>query len=217
MSVVSIVASIVITWAVAPMGLTMNAIVPALLVPSVVAPAASYWGASLILRIHVLNQKLEHLVRHDHLTGLLNRGAFFDCFSRAGVPQTGSLIMIDIDHFKSINDTYGHQMGDLVIQKTAEILTGKSEPEGIVARLGGEEFVVFCADMKPEDANALAEEMRRAAETLSISFKGQILNYTISIGVAVLDGKTKIDDALHSTDEALYEAKRQGRNIVVVH
>lgn len=211
----SIVASLLLTWAASADGLRMESLIPALGVPLIVAPTASFWIATMMLRIHELNRQLEHLARHDHMTALLTRRAFFEEFEASGARKTGSIIVADIDRFKTINDTYGHQIGDRVIREVASILKDKGEPDGISARFGGEEFVSFYPGECLQHAEIRAEAIRSAVENQSIQVSGKELGFTLSIGVDFFDGTRPLDQVLHAADQALYEAKRTGRNRVV--
>jgi diguanylate cyclase len=160
----------------------------------------------------------------DPLTGLLNRRGFelrlMEAFesTNANGKQT-SLIMIDIDHFKKVNDTYGHLFGDKVIRALAEMLKANVNNKGTVARLGGEEFGILLPDSGIEDAHTLAEKIRQMMERgkiRRIDKNDHIEGITISLGVAKLlsddDHTTFIDRA----DKALYVSKANGRNQVTL-
>ena len=194
-------------------GLEPEFIVPAILVPMIVAPIATLWMAQMMLRIHALNQQLRFLVRHDQMTGLLNRGAFFEGIGG----KSGAVMMLDIDRFKVINDTYGHHAGDLIIRQVATILKEKSEPEGSAARFGGEEFVTFYPNECLAHAELRAEAIRSAVESQSVLVSGKSLSCTLSIGVDVFDGSRPLDEVLGSADAALYRAKTSGRNRIESH
>ena len=129
-----------------------------------------------------------------------------------------SLIVFDIDHFKLVNDTYGHLAGDIVLIEAAEILKNSFRGIDMVARYGGEEFVVLCAETPPEKISLVAE---RARESIAKSFfkleNGVNIQITISAGVSSYpgDGSTTTD-LFEAADKCLYEAKKQGRNRVVL-
>ncbi|POF28414.1 GGDEF domain-containing protein [Roseibium marinum] len=214
-SLVSVGGSLLLTWIAAPDGLNPDSLVPAIGVPLMIAPVVSLWFAGMMLRIQELNRQLEHLVRHDQMTSLLTRRAFFDNFEELGMKNSGSILVADIDRFKTINDTYGHQIGDRVIREVASILKARSKPDGFAARFGGEEFVSFYPGECIQHAEIRAETIRAAVESQTIQVSGRELSFTLSIGVEFFDGSRPLDQVLHAADEALYEAKREGRNRVV--
>ncbi len=175
-------------------------------------------------QIRRLNSQLQHLAMTDELTGLANRRAFF---IRGGEEMRRarrynaplSLIMLDIDEFKNINDTYGHEAGDLVLQCVASTLQENIREVDSLARLGGEEFGVLLPNTHPVDAVKLAERLRQAVERRSCSIReDRKMNVTVSMGLAA-DGLelADLDDLLRNADVAMYEAKNQGRNRLVLY
>ena len=157
----------------------------------------------------------------DYLTGILNRRAFTAAGNlrlRGASERNESLavILFDVDHFKSVNDSYGHDAGDQVLIRIAEVVRDSLRDGEIVARYGGEEFVVMPTFCGMEAARALAERLRAAIshEPLTLA-DGHILRVTASFGVAVAHGpNAALDDLFHAADLALYRAKRNGRNRV---
>jgi diguanylate cyclase (GGDEF)-like protein len=212
----SITASLLITYFVSPVGLHMPALAPALGVPSVVAPVASYWAGAMMLRIHELNTALAHQLRHDPMTGLLRRSAFFEMFEQSSPPPSGAFLMIDIDEFKRINDTYGHTVGDRVICTVGQVLRDHFDSCGSAARFGGEEFVVFCPGESLERVRERAEKLRLDVMQSTIYSQELSLKITLSIGVACWQRGAPVDEALVSADRAMYRAKRAGRNQVAL-
>ncbi len=156
---------------------------------------------------------LQKMALHDQLTGLYNRHYLLDIADKklancARHNYDISVLMIDIDHFKKINDAHGHSMGDEVIKHVATILNSQSRTEDVVARFGGEEFVIILDHCNIDDALIKADKIRLAvAETAPNN-----IAVTISIGVANLDNKQNFDSLLKSSDIALYAAKNNGRN-----
>ncbi len=213
-SVLSVSASLVVTALVSPTGLDATSAVPAFVVPLIVSPVASYWCAAMMLRIHGLNVTLGHMLLHDQMTGLLNRRAFFDAMERDLAQKAGTVLMLDIDSFKAINDTYGHPTGDDVIQSVARVLKQKSVPHGRAARLGGEEFAVFFPDEPLDAGHWRAEDIRTAIAAQSVQSHAGAVACTVSIGLDYRRGTEPADDVLKRADEALYEAKNRGRNQV---
>lgn len=171
---------------------------------------------------HQLRQELERLATTDPLTGLANRRAFLerarDEVERAaqrGRPM--SVVMIDIDHFKVINDRYGHDVGDQVLQRVAGLVRETvREPADVAARFGGEEFVLLLPETGLAAARILAERIRRAFEETPVDTRGGPVSFTASFGVeefrASLDAG--VETALKRADDALYRAKAAGRNRV---
>jgi len=168
------------------------------------------------------NKKLGQMSRTDGLTGLFNRGyfdvAFAEEFKRAvRYGQPLSVIMGDIDHFKRINDTHGHQMGDQCLKMVAATWQTLLQRAGdLVARYGGEEFVSLLPNTDIHDAKRIAEQIRAAIETAKPEFGEIQIHLTISLGVSCLSssGEDVMDALLQRADNALYEAKAQGRNRV---
>ncbi len=172
-------------------------------------------------RIHQLNNRLERLAMTDELTGLANRRSFFlqgeaEIQRVLRYPAPLSLLMLDIDRFKSINDTYGHAVGDLILQRIADTLRVHIRETDVVARLGGEEFGILLLCTQAAGAVELAERLRLAVEQESYEFQGQRIRATISVGVAEYrSDMPDLDAVLHKADAAMYQAKSQGRNQVV--
>jgi diguanylate cyclase (GGDEF)-like protein len=178
-------------------------------------------------KVHVLEDRLNH----DKLTSLKNRG-YFEEKSKAFLVNTEkikqdnrrqwtgfndiSFLFFDIDHFKKINDTYGHDIGDEVLKKVADLLKSSLRVGDIVARWGGEEFVAILFGAKEKDAKTKAEEIRKKVEEMSFDNPAD-LKITMSIGVAEFEIGKNFEDMVKHSDEALYKAKETGRNKVVVY
>lgn len=157
---------------------------------------------------------LEHRLTRDPLTGVLNREGLAPLFKQdwnPNSPQLLSLIFIDIDHFKNINDTYGHNTGDQVLLAFAQTLSENTRTQDFLARWGGEEFVLACPDTALENTLGLAEKLRRAIEGAEWPKNLQV---TASFGVAQLVAGESPTEFIARADRALYVAKAQGRNCV---
>lgn len=156
----------------------------------------------------------------DYLTGLPNRRYFFDegPAQVAGRLERGEpccIAMLDIDHFKKLNDTYGHEIGDRVLQAVGAKLARRLDGSGhLLARLGGEEFSVLMLGLNVEEGTALCETLRREIETLCVAVDDQDLSVTISIGLAEIAGRESFSNYLAAADQLLYLAKSYGRNRV---
>lgn len=171
-----------------------------------------------------LMARLAHQATVDHLTGVLTRSAFtrrantlLESRQQHAQALPLTLMMLDIDHFKSINDAHGHAVGDQVLRQFASTLQDQLQNDELIARLGGEEFVVILPGLAPERANFIAERLRRAIQDLRVVQADQRLQITVSIGVAGCDADMpapSLDELLASADQALYRAKARGRNRV---
>ena len=174
-------------------------------------------------KIKRLNAGLEQLAMTDYLTSLYNRRYFMqrgaEEFKRAKRhSQALTLLMMDLDEFKKVNDTYGHEAGDMALQQAAAALKFSLRETDILGRIGGEEFAVLLPNTSLEDALQLAERVRQAIAIASFETVGEVftINFTISIGVASFaDEMSSIDDLLRNADAALYDAKNNGRNCVM--
>ncbi|MBS1169558.1 MAG: hypothetical protein H6R01_476 [Burkholderiaceae bacterium] len=171
--------------------------------------------------IKALNLKLRDISIRDNLTGLFNRRYLDEMIVRelARAKRKNlslTLIMTDLDRFKTINDTYGHPAGDHVLQVFSELMIKHCRISDICCRYGGEEFLIICLDMTEETAIQRAEQLRIATETTSIQFEnGASVNVTASFGIAAFPQHGNTPDALISAaDKALYHAKNTGRNLV---
>ena len=167
------------------------------------------------------NAILSHTASHDTLTGLLNRGAFMQLLERrvAGRDRAGafSLLMLDIDRFKTTNDTYGHPMGDKVLVAVAAALREEIGPDEGIGRLGGEEFAVLASGNLAERGAVLAERLRKvAANVMLLADTGERVTTTVSIGAADGVPGDELSRLLSAADSALYAAKHAGRDRVVL-
>ncbi|MBP76956.1 MAG: diguanylate cyclase [Pseudomonadales bacterium] len=168
------------------------------------------------------NTKLQELALRDGLTGLLNRRYWESCLEREFARHQRydnpvSLVIFDIDHFKRVNDTYGHQTGDEVIRSVAEITSRLARETDFAGRYGGEEFVVLLPGTHLDGAAQFAERLRQAVEQQVLDYQGSPLSYTISLGVATIsDDMANYQILLERADKALYASKEQGRNRVTL-
>ena len=163
------------------------------------------------------SRRLESLIYGDELTGLVNRrfllnqlGALVSGARRHDRPL--SVVMLDIDHFKAVNDTYGHAAGDAVLVGVATTMRDRLRAEDWIGRLGGEEFLAILPDDDADGATVVAENLREAVETMGVRHEGEMLRVTASVGWSSLEGDEGAEELLRRADGALYAAKRAGRN-----
>lgn len=162
--------------------------------------------------------KMKHLANTDALTQINNRFSFLNAFhtelqKHKSLQREFSLLMFDIDHFKHINDTYGHDIGDIIIIELTKVVKGCLREEDIFGRVGGEEFMLFLPQTSLQKAQEIAQRVRKAVDENSFSV---VMHVTISIGVVASTGSEESSEILKRVDVALYEAKREGRNRVCV-
>ncbi|MDD3312540.1 GGDEF domain-containing protein [Pseudodesulfovibrio sp.] len=177
----------------------------------------------LALRNAMVFKEVKLRADRDGLTRIYNRHSFderlvYEIKRRRRYNHDLSLLMVDLDHFKQVNDTYGHQAGDMVLRKVGEILTDTFRTTDLPARYGGEEFVVLLPHTSEKAAWKLAERVRGAIENTRFSYDGHDFAVTASIGVASVEAGalTRDDDLIVKADKALYAAKHNGRNMVVI-
>ncbi|OHV61002.1 diguanylate cyclase [Mesorhizobium sp. LCM 4577] len=174
---------------------------------------------AMTVSLSARSQTLEQAALTDGLTGMQNRRYFDDAlreylheFRRIDRPV--GLMILDLDHFKQVNDTHGHDVGDEVLRAVATCLRDMTRYHDVVARLGGEEFAVVTPNMDVELLARFAERIRKAIANLSIMSGNVRLKVTTSVGLAVWDHKESAEDFYRRADRQLYEAKKQGRNRV---
>ena len=180
-------------------------------------------NARLSLELRTAEAELREMATTDFLTGVLNRRAFIEMGLRViararrdGAPLT--ILMLDLDHFKRINDRYGHAVGDTLLRAITETCRTQLRPVDLFARWGGEEFVILLPDIDITGGLRIAERLRQAVEALTLPAQTGDTGTTISIGCADWSpDETEIDAVLHCADVALYHAKARGRNCVIAY
>ncbi len=179
-------------------------------------------GSLLVMAVQRMVRKLRHLSQRDALTGLYNRAewnrqleAQHRWLGRFGEPF--GVLMIDIDHFKKINDTMGHAAGDAVLLTVAQVLTASAREVDVIGRLGGEEFGVLLPRAEPMTLRRAAERLRQMLGDAETTWRDQPIRLTVSIGAAMCqDADEAPSHVLERADRALYQAKHNGRNRTVV-
>jgi diguanylate cyclase (GGDEF)-like protein len=176
----------------------------------------------IVLQMIELQERLLLLANTDELTGLSNRRHFFEILERETLQakiRGGSIavMMFDVDHFKNINDAYGHLAGDRILQQVGKILNENIYPLDMSARYGGEEFVVLMPGMPVEIASQRADKLRTIIDKYNWEIANNPISVSCSVGVAVFDGSDTTDpyELIRRADDALYAAKHRGRNCVV--
>lgn len=198
------------------------------------------WAYELVLASHILlttgtailfpllvyvatEQRLKRLANQDELTELFNRRAFFNISDglfdesvRLGSPFT--VLMVDLDYFKQVNDQWGHAVGDQCLQLTAQTLQNELREQDILARLGGEEFAVTLPGVDVREAEEIAQRLCRCLAQKPLMIDGQAIQITVSVGgVQRRKDHSNVQDMLLQADHALYSAKSKGRNKVIFH
>ena len=179
-------------------------------IPLLIAPPLAYGALSILRLLHETLDKVDANVRFDGLTGVLNRSHLLDNIrSRMG---GGVLLMVDVDHFKCVNDSFGHAVGDEALMLLASTLTQVSGPRALVGRLGGEEFAVFMPGANEMEGRLCAERICSATRDLRPLLSGHSVRLTVSIGGAVHGRSAMLRDTLKAADDRLYKAKHVGRD-----
>ncbi len=167
------------------------------------------------------NQRLQKLATTDFLTGFANRRHFEELAQRrlkrvSADGETASLIMFDLDRFKELNDAYGHRTGDEVLRRVFDSVNNELRPGDLCGRAGGEEFAILLTQTESPRARKVAERVRSRIETMGVEYQSQPVRITASFGVAESNGEDGLDELMQKADEALYRAKRLGRNRVEI-
>ncbi len=190
----------------------------ALIAAGLISPIASYSNVSMAYRLQQANRRLKQLSETDPLTNTINRRRFMEvaeqqlALARRHCYPT-SLLLLDIDHFKQVNDKYGHATGDRALVEITNVMRSALRESDTLARFGGEEFVVLLPHTAREGALAVAERVRQSAHQHQIQAEEQSLSVTISIGgVTCETSTTALDKLISRADELLYQAKQAGRD-----
>jgi len=186
----------------------------AVIIAAVIAPPFGIFGGWHLMRISSLSKELSQLVARDRLTKVASRDFFFSELATAP-DRRGVVMMLDIDRFKYVNDTFGHLIGDQIVKQVAAILQQETRCTDIVCRFGGDEFVMFIENLAPSEAKAIGERIRkRVTSTIELPENDEPFQATVSIGVSGIFRAEGVEQAISDADSALYEAKRNGRNCV---
>lgn len=200
-------------------GMDLPGAIASLLLPIILGGPAMFYMQLRSAQLAEANRKLEALAATDWLTDCLNRRAFtnrVDSGLRNGHADGNALLVIDADHFKTINDRFGHHRGDEVLQLIAEAIRANVREGDLVGRLGGEEFGVFMHGANDIVALHVGERIRKAINALFVRSEGIAQRLSVSIGGATSGGTIGFAELFRVADKRLYEAKRQGRNRVLM-
>ncbi len=175
------------------------------------------------LELGEVNKSLEKLSRTDALTNLFNRGYWeenliseFTRFQRYQTPV--SLVMFDIDHFKQVNDNFGHPAGDEALRQTSQVLQKAIRDTDIAGRYGGEEFAIILPQADAQAAVVFCERLRKSIAAMEVEHEQQIIQFTISLGIAELNDEVKTyNDWIEIADKALFQSKSSGRNVTTIY
>lgn len=199
-----------------------SSMITAVMIPLIVAPLSYGWVAMLTMRLERQTRLLERLSRTDPLTSLANRRAFIEVSERWLRQGPLAIAMIDLDHFKLINDRLGHACGDQALIHAANLLRDSAPEDAWLARIGGEEFGLLCQlDGSPtllsEDMWLLKLDiMRHHLNSVPLLTQGQAVQLSASIGFAIMLPGDTLDTLLSRADRAMYEAKNAGRNCIKI-
>ncbi|WP_216922321.1 GGDEF domain-containing protein [Synechococcus sp. CCAP 1479/9] len=197
----------------------LKSLLVAAIVPGIVAPLASSFVVKLLLELEDLQTQLLEMVNRDPLTKVYSRRYLLDCLEiepartlRSNEPM--SLLILDVDNFKSVNDCHGHINGDIVLKKIAQICESTLRPYDVIARFGGEEFVVLLPNTPLPEACTVAERIRENVANATIELtSGESIRSTVSIGISpFIPPDPKCINLLSRADKGLYKAKDNGRN-----
>ncbi|MBJ7549728.1 GGDEF domain-containing protein [Marinomonas ostreistagni] len=189
----------------------------ATIIPLIIAPFVSWYLVGLIYRLDKTERRMTSLARLDSLTGLLNRRAFYDEYElhlSEKSDSRGAFILLDLDHFKRVNDEYGHLAGDAVLRAISALLIEQLPEEATIARFGGEEFALLLPSANASTVKQQVEELLSAVCDLTIRFEASEISVTTSAGGYVFPKgqASSLHSAYQLADRALYMAKESGRN-----
>jgi diguanylate cyclase len=200
-------------------GINVTGLLAAIILPIVLGGPIMFYQALRHQQLKHANAQLDVLASTDWLTDCLNRRAFTAGASAlldAAAGHSGTLLVIDVDHFKLINDRFGHDVGDEALQCLATTIANTIRQDDLVGRLGGEEFGVFLVDANYDEAHTAAERIRDAVAGLRFSPGGVVHPLSVSIGGATMIDRSKFADLFRAADQQLYGAKTAGRNRIAL-
>lgn len=210
-ALVVLLGSVTLRFVILPPDLAMRTLLPGSVMALLLAAPIAWVVGQRMREVCRLGARLEHAINHDPLTGVHTRLSFYDK-TRQPSERARAVIVTDIDNFKGFNDRHGHFAGDQALRQFAAILTSNCRAADIVARFGGEEFVLVIMGAGASEAITIAERLAARVRTSPIFFGEQTLRLTASFGVTVLPPGGDMDSAIQQADRALYRAKHAGRD-----
>lgn len=226
-TIVSILLSVIITFSILTLAgvseeLYRISLIISVIAPATIAPLVTWYLVKLLVKVHDLEQQQRRLATYDGLTGALNRRAFFESFEaikqQIEKAQTDlTLAYMDLDDFKPINDLYGHVVGDKVLKSFVATLRDELRSTDIIARVGGEEFVIILPNTEINDAQSSLDRIRTKIAETPLTIEDHCINLSVSIGLSQnkRDHSLIIDQLIQEADKALYKAKEAGKNCIV--
>ncbi|WP_415902412.1 GGDEF domain-containing protein [Neptuniibacter sp. QD29_5] len=224
---VSIVLSVIITFSILTLAgvseeiYTVSLII-SVVAPTLIAPLVTWNLVKLLIKVHDLEQQQRRLATYDGLTGALNRRAFFESVEtikqQIEKEQTDlTLAYMDLDDFKPINDLYGHVVGDKVLKSFVATLRDELRSTDIIARVGGEEFVIVLPNTDIDNAQTILDRIRNKVAEHPLAIEGHCIKLSVSIGLSQNQKNHKliVDQLIKEADKALYKAKEAGKNCIV--
>lgn len=181
-------------------------------------PLGHLWTFNDVTHAANVHRELLFHAEHDGLTGLFNRHHLMNELERALIAsvRTGQqvgMLVFDLDHFKQVNDSYGHRAGDVLLLRTAQAVSGQIRRNEVLSRLGGDEFAILVPDASEQTAGALAERVVQAVSGVEPKFDGRAHRQTCSVGLAMCSGRSiSAEELMECADAAMYQAKKLGRN-----
>lgn len=192
-------------------------IILSFLLVTFLASASEYLLERAFNGMKELKNTLEVTSRQDPLTGLRNRRAYDEDIYNLN-STSGVILMCDIDHFKNINDTYGHTVGDFVLVEVSECIRKMIREKDLAIRWGGEEFFIFLPNTTVIDGYNVSQKLRKSIENLSLyTDENKLIYITMSIGLSHMDDSISLGQAITNADNAMYRAKNEGRNRSFIH
>lgn len=204
--------------------LPLSGLIAAITAPLFLAPLCTWAILGLLFKLHGMREEMRALATYDHLTGVYSRRAlleisnqYFEVAKRES--KRIAVLYIDIDHFKQINDEYGHANGDVVLRTVAAEIGGAIRKSDVLGRHGGEEFVITLLDVGEDEALTVAENLRKIVGERTISIGPHVVPTSISIGISISRQgvHTSLDELIKEADHALYASKNGGRNRSTVY
>lgn len=210
-------------WLHMPSDVRVRAILLDIFLPLLLAAPLIYFFMNKLRELAVAHDRLAVFASTDALTGVLNRSALTSAIERRlvadpvdGGAVRGALLILDADNFKSINDSYGHDQGDVALRLITDAVRSVLRQTDLVGRIGGEEFCVFLSGATQFTADAVGERIRHAVSVTPFTPQGKLHKLSVSVGGAVFDRRLPLSDLLRIADQQLYFAKQNGRNRVAV-